>query len=564
MKKSVLVVFGKKAPQQLVTQYDEVIFGVELEKHLETESIYVASSFLAGLSKLELANGAQVSKALTYEGYELWWIHYHDLFQYFCLPYSRYKKLLEYLSSFKKVCFYNAPHENLFSCYLTAHGVEFKFVHKLEVRRDPFLPFGVFVQIILSFLFVLVLAILRPKVLLFTGDKLEKDKDYDFRMRFIYEELRIRGITFVEFIRSLESWKTIFKHAVIRRRPVVYPGGVVFLARFLGILFGEPAETRKKFGSSMINASDDSNKKFKLLVATQYLLTSYEDVWAIRIMKALLGAIGTESAIIAAANERNFHTVLACKIRGIPIVGILHGAASRYYNVYDFLPGFDGGKSLSVDKYGLWSEWWRNYYEKYSDAYKPEQLFVSGPMRPLGKREDAPVSYLENGPIRALFVSEELAVPEEAVVCLEALVKEKNIEVYLVFRPYRDGFENWLKNNRPDVLSKFEEGRITRTGIKNALPHCEVAIGTMSTAVMEALFENKVPIYFRTQKWGDYFELEHYCRGQFFASDLSDLMEKISSARSVSKQELLDLKERFFGDPYKNGSKWVVDQLEEN
>ena len=40
-------------------------------------------------------------------------------------------------------------------------------------------------------------------------------------------------------------------------------------------------------------------------------------------------------------------------------------------------------------------------------------------------------------------------------------------------------------------------------------------------------------------------------------------MEKIKNAWTVSKEDLKKLQEKYFGDPYKNGSKWVVDQLED-
>ena len=153
-------------------------------------------------------------------------------------------------------------------------------------------------------------------------------------------------------------------------------------------------------------------------------------------------------------------------------------------------------------------------------------------------------------------------MPDEVVPYLTALVKDKNISVYLTFRPYRDSFENWLREHHPEILVQFPEEKIIRTGIKDALSQCEVAIGTMSTAVIEALFQHKVPILFYTKKWGDYFSLKEYEGGNFFADAPEELIEKIKKARSIPREVLKDLQERYFGDPYQNGSKWVVDQLE--
>ena len=112
-------------------------------------------------------------------------------------------------------------------------------------------------------------------------------------------------------------------------------------------------------------------------------------------------------------------------------------------------------------------------------------------------------------------------------------------------------------------MNQFGEDKIIRTGIKDAILKCEVAVGTMSTAVVEALFGHKVPILFYTKKWGDYFSLKEYDDGSFFAENPEELIKKIKNSRSISKDTINDLLKRYFGDPYQNGGRWVVDQLEE-
>lgn len=579
--RSVLVIFTGEFPrkaQEWWRQFDVVVaprrlesaiqeYGlifVDIENLIEPGSIYEATIFLEDLSRLILPDGSRLAKSFTHKGYELWWMHYSSLFHNFCLPYTQYKKLLEYIRVFQGVYFYRSPNRSLFSCYLQVYGCEINTLREPGLKSPSFLPFGVLLQIFMTFLCLPILMIQRRRLMLFTGDKFEKDRDYDFRMKFIYEELRQKDILFVEFIRSLESWKTVFKHAIKRRRPVIYSEGVAFVGRFASILSGGHALARQKFGAHVFVSEKNPEMKFKFLVATQYLLGVYDDIWAIRIMKWILRAIGVRVAIVTVAMERNFHAVLGCKLNDIPTIGILHGFHSRYYNVYEFMPWFDGEKMLSVDKYGLWSEWWQSHFREYSRAYKPEQLYISGPMRPLLKSDETkPFSEASKGSVRVLFVSEEMAVPREVLPYLHELLKQKNIKLTIKFRPYRDGFEQWLLEHEPDIL-KQDNLMIIKGSMQDAIRNVDVAVGCQSTGVLESILQFKVPIYFRTRKWGDYYNLKEYDKKHsFFVESPGELIEKIQNVRSVPINTLKDLRERYFGDPYKNGSKWVVDQAED-
>ena len=577
---SVLVIFGGDFPPSGILskrQHDVIIADEKLRQHIEDTgfkfipigplieagSIHDASAFLEELSYLKLADGSRLAKSFEYKGYELWWTHYDSLFIYFCLPYTQYKKLLEYLKSFRAVSFYKPPFISLFSCYLKAHGCQVSLLRGLGVNTSLSLTFGIFLQIALTILCLPVLMLRNRRLMIFIGDKFEKSQDYDFRTKFIYEELRRKNIPFVEFIRSLGSWKIVLEHFFIRKRPVVYSEAVVFIGRIASVISGGRRRALQEFDSRTFALGKDPETKFKLLVATQYLLGVYDDIWAIRIMKWILRAVGIKVSFIAATSERNFHTVLGCKLNGMPTVGIMHGVQIRDYNVYDFLPGFDGVKRLTVDKFGLWSEWWKEYYIKNSKAYGREQLYVSGPMRPLLKNSNTePVPAETPGGItRVLFVSEEMAIPSEILPYLNELLRQKDMELTIKFRPTRDGFEEWLLQNEPAIL-KSQNLKIAKGNMQEAIRNTDVAVGCQSTGVIESLLQLKTPIYFRTRKWGDYYSLKEYDKNHsFFAESPKELIEKIKNARSVPIEALEDLQERYFGDPYENGSKWVVEQL---
>ena len=586
-KQRVLVVFGEELPEKWLKskhiiniivakeslRHDIEAMGfkfVSIEPLVEAGSVHEASAFAEELSRLTLPDGSRLAESFTYKGYELWWIYYTSLFLYFCLPWTQYKKLLEYLKDFESIYLYQPSYKSLFCSYLVAYGCEAHILRESGFKSPSLLPFGIFLQIIITLLCLSILMVKRYGLMVFVGDKFAKYKDYDFRMKFIYEELRQRKIPFVEFIRSLESWKKVLSHAfIVRRRPVIYSEAVAFFGRFLSFLSGGSGRAKHQFGSHLF-MEEPVERRFKLMVATQYLLNVYDDVWAIRIMKWILRAIGVKTAFITAAAERNFHAFLGCKLNLIPTVGILHGVASRHYTVYDFLPDFKNIGMMSVDKYGLWSEWWKKYYLENSKVYLPKQLYVSGLMRPLERKErsdlntDSKGPTLKSGPIKVLFVAGQLTAPTEAIPYLQTLVEAKGLSVHITFRPYRDDFEKWLREHYSETLEKIGEEKILRGDIHDAIAQCDVIVGAYSTAVLEGLLQFRVPVFFRTKKWGDYYSLKEYDEEHsFFAENPAELIAKIKNARTVSKEDLKKLQEKYFGDPYKNGSKWVVDQLEQ-
>jgi hypothetical protein len=172
----------------------------------------------------------------------------------------------------------------------------------------------------------------------------------------------------------------------------------------------------------------------------------------------------------------------------------------------------------------------------------------------------------EGGRIKVLFISEQLAVPEEVVPYLAELLEDKHgIDLYIKFRPYRDGFEMWLEEHRPELLSRIGTERIFRGDMKTAITTCDFVVGTHSTAVLEGLLYDRPFACFETKKWGDCFDLDNYhTEYTFYAKTPHELMESVRKSQSIPTDVLLTLQDRFFGDPYMNGSTWVVDQMVED
>lgn len=568
--KRVLIVFGSKLPPALPGQFSLVIAPRSLQQEAERMgsafaaldglvgpgSVQEAGALARSLPKLALPDGRPLTSLVSYRGYELWWTHMTDLFLYYCLPYTEYRPLLERAAEYDEIHLYEPPHPALFSRYLEAHKRRVVQGRNRHASAAP--TAGIIAQALLTLLSLPFLLVLRRRRMVFTSDKFLSGRDYDFRMQYIYEELRRRKLPFVEFIRSPAPWRTVVAHAWKRRRPVIYTEAVTFLARAVGMLTGGRRRVLRKLALGTMQEYVPM-ERFKMRIATEYLQNARDDIWAARLMRLILRMVGIRAAVIIAASERNWPTVIGCKLLRIPTVGILHGVNTHHYNMYDFLPGFAGEKMLSVDRYGLWSEWWRQYYLEKSDAYRPEQLVVSGPMRPL-ENPAVPASARPDAP-RILFISEQVAAPAEVLPYLSELAKTYGKALGIKFRPSRDGFEAWLAEHAPELYASLTKVRGT---MQEALSGYDVVIGTHSTAVLEALFAYKVPIFFNTDKWGDYFSLREYGAGHpFFAETPGELVERINAAHGISLEAIGSLRERYFGDPTQNGSAWVVNQLEE-
>lgn len=550
------------APKKLKKQIeDKNLNFMAIESLISSGSIQESSKLVEKLSYLTIADGSRLSKLINYQGYELWWIHYDRLMYKFCLPYTQYKYLLNYLKSFNKIYVYKAACPDLFYYFLNAYNKKCIIVKDLNIRsffKKLFpIPFGVFLQFILTFVFLFWLKITQPKLMIWTSDRFSLSYDADFRLVNIYKELRRKKIPFVEFIRSQEPSQTILKHVFVRKRPVVYSAAVIFLVYYFARWFTK--SKKEQLINLCISQKLEPEKHFHLLVATHYLRDFTGTILSIQILKKILKWIGIKTAIVNVGVNRTFHEILACKLLGIKVTGIQHGATTCHYLVSDFMPGFDGKVFLSVDKYGLWSDWWRKYYIAHSKAYKPEQLYVSGHMRSLEIKEVS--SNQKDGLIKVLFVSEELADPSEVMPYLLTLLEEKDFSVRVKFRFYKDGFENWLQENNPNILKKI---KIVRSNIHHAISESDVVVGCHSTGVLEALLQLKPFVVFKTEKWGDYFQIKSFNNeGYFFAEDPKELISYIKESPKTSKQVLIKLRNKFFGDPFKNGSKWVVEQAEE-
>lgn len=547
--KSVLVVFGDKLPKKSrkwFGKFSKVIYSQDLEKLTNPGNIQEANRLVQELSRLTLPDGQRIAKLANWHGYELWWLHYGGFLNEFCLPYTQYRDLLAILCGFENVYLYQPPCAVFFRYYLRAHGRSCFIIKRFKLRSIVPFPFGVLVQLLISAVSFPWLLIRRYGLMVWASDKISPPYNFEFRNKSVFKELREKKIPFLVLMRSIEPWHRVIINALKRKRPVVYSSAIIETLHFLARPFN-------KFSVSF--SSSDPKARFWFSAAVHYFRDLRGSIWSISLMNVLLRVLGVKSAITGAGCERTFHEILGCKMAGIKTVAIQHAATPRHAFISDFMPYFDGQNRLSVDRYGLWSLWWKEYYLKYSRAYGADQLFVSGPGNPVENEAIKPVIHSQ-GKLRVLFVAEQLAAPGEVMPYLEKVLAAADFAVSFKFRPYRDGFEEWLKKNRPEIL---EKAVIFRGNPQTAAAQNDVVVGSHSSAVLEGLLQAKPIVFFWTQKWGDYFGLlETDKDGHFFAQDPEELVQYIRQSNNMPKAVIGKLREQFFGELGQDGGKWVV------
>lgn len=537
---------------------------INIEALTEFDSVQEAAVLAEQVSRIELPDGRRISKLVTYKGYELWWIHYENLFHGFCLSYTQYRRLLIRLAQYPRVFLFNPPHSDLFRCFLEAHGCECVI---LAHQR----PLGLLLKVLpegrpgllrvgISIASLILLKFRSPKVIVWTGDLLDTPHDYDFRLARIYEELRSRNIPFVEFIRSRQSFRGTLAHALRRRRPVIYSSTIIAQAYAVANWLARSETLRQEVFSQLKDASPE--ERFWTRVSYHAIANTTGTQWAIRVIAALLRYLNVTVAFIPGVSARTLHELLACKLTGVATVGIEHGAAMKSYLVSEYMPGYDGPYPMGTDIYGVWSAWWREYYRRYSKTFDPDQIRVSGYLRPIPSRLLAESSsHVDPGKLNVLFVIEPLLDPREASPYLHALLAEDSFCVHLKARPMIENLlVQWLRQNDPDVLGKVT---VLQGSMHEAIAQCNVVVGSHSTGVLDGLLQLKPVVFFKTVKWKDYYGLkalqgEHHLS----AENPAELVQYVRESVTIPQTTLKQLRNQFFGDPRCDGGRWVVDQIE--
>jgi hypothetical protein len=417
-------------------------------------------------------------------------------------------------------------------------------------RKKRVAPFGKarhLVSLLIPFLFSMAslvwLAVRRRRrTAIWTGDFFDPATRADFRLGKLYDRLDERGLAYVELIRSgTTDFKTLWKNARLRGSPALYYDALV---AYLGWLF---PKARATSGGRMGLVQEIYAEDLNHIART------------VPLFRIIFKAIGVGELVSWEYSERQAGLVHAARGAGIPIIGFMHGAGMESYMAHEFIAEYRGPGPLGPDYFGVWSAWWKDYFDSRSRVYG--SIEVSGSLRK-GMKAPAPSSAPVPGlarPLRkVLWISEPLAEVDDIAPYLSMVAGR--YELGIKKRPSTaDSFYNRLLKARPD----FKGIPVHDGNIFEAIGQYDLVIGSHSTGVIDASVLGKPFVLVGTRKWGDYFEMRGSPDGNlFFAETPEELPSVIARWEGVDPGPALErVRSRFYGDPNADGCAWVVEKI---
>jgi hypothetical protein len=279
------------------------------------------------------------------------------------------------------------------------------------------------------------------------------------------------------------------------------------------------------------------------------------------IFEKLFKLLKIDSLVLISFSSRSAHLAIAAKSLRIQTFGIMHGLQSKEGSCYEFMQSYSEDKKIGCDVYGVWSEYYLDYFKKYSKISNTYSFQYSGLLRPVKNLNQ--VGRFERdseNKIKVLLISEPLVAVSEIIPYLKCLLEENSIEVGVKVRPMvKDIYYENMKLEFPEIqdLKKYD-GKLEDVAGK-----FDVFIGSNSTAVIEASLFGKISILVNTVKFGDYFDINELIPGHQLLVKGPEVLCKEIQFRTKNENDLKTIektKYRFFGDN-KDGAQWIVDQL---
>jgi len=374
-------------------------------------------------------------------------------------------------------------------------------------------------------------------VAIWSGDYVDSATKSDFRVGDLNEELYKNQIEIIELIRMTnQGLLYLIKNGIKRKRPVIYYESLCYFFNRLN----PKVEIR----------STNTNVDVAYQILNYDLNIIYQ---SIPTMCWLFKFLRVTELISWEYSERQAALVHAAKSLGIYTIGFMHGAGMKAYMAHEFISECSIKGSIGPDIYGVWSEWWKEYYLRNSKIYG--KVEVSGTLR----KKNSRITIQNSKNIRSILViSEPLAEVNEIIPYIDKLLNN-GYRLSIKIRPTNhDIFYKKLMEIRPD-LKKID---VLEGNIFEAIKLNDMVIGSHSTAVIDASSLNVPFCLLNTSKWGDYFEIYEEFNGVLFANNEYELVQKIEQWKDLDVAAICNkINKRFYGDDQKNGCKWVANQV---
>ena len=482
-----------------------------------------------------------------YNGYKITWSWYSDIFQ-FCIIYLEIKELIQAIDTlniqYLTIGNISPQYRKVIEIYFFDKEITFQQASNKTLLFIKEILFN-FTMLLFSMISIIFLALRKKKkVGTYTGDFVYKNTKSDYRLNHLYEKYKKNSIDYVEFIRET-TINNFFVNIYKRKRPAIYYTSIIY---FVNLLTKKTIYRKKPidFFQSILYKYHHKNLVFKR---------------SIPLIEKILKITKINKFVLISFSSRSAHLAMASKALNIETIGIMHGLQQKDYAVYEFMESYNERKKIGCDIYGVWSNHYLGYFQRYSKILNPNEIFYSGLLRPI-KNFDSKILFnkISSKKIKVLLISEPLISVLEIIPYLQCLLKHHDIEVAIKVRPMiKDIYYEEMLIKFPEIKNlKVFDGKIEDVG-----RDFDVFIGSNSTAVIEASLFGKISILLNTKKFGDYFDMESLISGHsLLIKEPENLYQNIVDR--VNNEDTLEtvikIRSKFFGEN-KDGAQWVVEQL---
>lgn len=386
---------------------------------------------------------------------------------------------------------------------------------------------------LISFLSLIIAFFYRPKLLVFTDDKVEGINHNDSRLDSLYRALdEIRG-KFIELVHTIPN-REMLKKFTSRLRPVIYLEAIDFI--FSPAVFLKKVRIKKILEDVSLEGVAEQDRPFIRSELEKFLSIKSIIRWRVHILTTILRILGIEK-VFSIDDTRHYHEIMvASKVLGIPSYAIQHGHFTKYHigwlNVTDL-----EGDIIRPDKLLVWSEYWKDELLRLGTYFTNNEILVAG-----SKSRISETDKVKDERISILIPYEKDAYKDDVRKFIFKVLENKNIEI--IFK-IREGDISKLEQLEEYGLEGLV-GKITAvSSIEDVLERVDLVVGTYSTFLYECVEMLRPVVILKTDM--DYGE-GMIVNGLADSIDMNkDVMGQVEALSQLGENELRNRRSELVG-----------------
>jgi hypothetical protein len=370
---------------------------------------------------------------------------------------------------------------------------------------------------------------------------------FDYRIGEVVKLLIDDKIPLIFLIRTSHGPLKIIKNYFLREVPCIYTDSIIKFCGFIVRL------------NPFLGAQKDGRmNELKYSIVFDRLNNKGSGIrLSLAALGFLLEKVNTAVMFNADSSERSILELIAAGDNGIFTIGVQNGIEFNFFQVHKFIkPANNHIDFMAHDKFGVWSEGWKQYFIQNSKVYSEKNLNVSGFYRNNIKNKKPIKSNAKN--IREiLWLVENLTPVNEILPYIEALI-ESNFIVNLKVRPQQNDAGDQIAEN---IIEKLGRGnfRIIDQPIEECIHRFDLALGVYTSALMDSGLQGVPVLVLQTTTWGDVFQLEkNPLVSKVYCKSPEELVNNIDNIPIVQIREFINL---YAPNPILSGSNWVKDEV---